>query len=101
MNYYGKSLDIHKGCDILDINPGAGLWSQKLHAYLQPRSHVLMEPSFQRFKTFLDPLLNAPGSTYKLVEKETKELASYSALIDEGVFLTRPALTLKMSAGKS
>lgn len=79
-------MDIHKGCDILDINPGAGLWSQKLHAYLQPRSHVLMEPSFQRFKTFLDPLLNAPGSTYKLVEKETKELASYSALIDEGVF---------------
>ncbi|KAF2630133.1 S-adenosyl-L-methionine-dependent methyltransferase [Macroventuria anomochaeta] len=86
LKYYGKSLEIHKGCDILDINPGAGLWSQKLHAFLQPRSHVLMEPSPDRFKTFLDPLLNAPGSKYKLVQKDTIELEQYTEMINEGVF---------------
>ncbi|KAJ4344984.1 hypothetical protein N0V95_006021 [Ascochyta clinopodiicola] len=84
--YYGKSLEIHKGCDILDINPGAGLWSQKLHAFLEPRSHVLLEPNPDRFRSFLDPLLNAPGSKYKLVQKDTTELQSYTQLVDEGVF---------------
>ncbi|KAJ8105268.1 hypothetical protein OPT61_g10282 [Boeremia exigua] len=86
LSYYGKSLEIHKGCDILDINPGAGLWSQKLHDWLQPRSHVLLEPNPDRYKTFLDPLLNAPGSKYKLVQKDTNELEHYTQLIDEGVF---------------
>ncbi|KAF9701250.1 hypothetical protein EKO04_000825 [Ascochyta lentis] len=84
--YYGKSLEVHRGCDILDINPGAGLWSQKLHAFLQPRSHVLLEPNPDRFHSFLDPLLKAPGSKYKLVQKDTTELQSYSQLIDEGLF---------------
>ncbi|KAJ4384769.1 hypothetical protein N0V86_000372 [Didymella sp. IMI 355093] len=79
-------LEIHKGCDILDINPGAGLWSQKLHDFLQPRSHVLMEPTYERFKAFLDPLLDAPGSTYKLVQKPTTHLDHYAELINENVF---------------
>ena len=77
---------MHKGCDILDINPGAGLWSQKLHAFLQPRSHVLLEPNPDRFKSFLDPLLNAPGSKYTLVQKDTNDLKSYKEIIDEDVF---------------
>lgn len=86
LKYYGKSLEIHKGCDILDINPGAGLWSQKLHDFLQPRSHVLMEPTYERFKPFLDPLLDAPGSKYKLVQKATTHLDNYAELIAENVF---------------
>lgn len=86
MKYYGNSLEVHKGCDILDINPGAGLWSQKLHDFLQPRSHVLMEPTYERFKSFLDPLLNAPGSTYKLVQKPTTGLDNYTELINENIF---------------
>ncbi|KAF3047743.1 hypothetical protein E8E12_011582 [Didymella heteroderae] len=86
LKYYGKSLEIHKGCDILDVNPGAGLWSQKLHDFLQPRSHVLMEPAYERFKTFLDPLLDAPGSTYKLVQKPTTHLDHFAELIAENVF---------------
>lgn len=86
LKFYGKSLEIHKGCDILDINPGAGLWSQKLHAFLQPRSHVLMEPNPERYGSFLNPLLNAPGSKFKLVSKDTNELDSYTQLMAEGVF---------------
>lgn len=45
-----------------------------------------MEPSFGRYSSFLDPLLSAPGSKYKLVEKVTTELESYTQMIDEGVF---------------
>ncbi|KAI0379507.1 S-adenosyl-L-methionine-dependent methyltransferase [Hypomontagnella monticulosa] len=62
-SYVGPSLDRHKGCDILDIYPGAGLWSQKLHDYLQPRSHILMEPDAELYKPFLEPLLSRPNTT--------------------------------------
>lgn len=86
LKYYGKSLEIHKGCDMLDINPGAGLWSQKLHDFLQPRTHVLMEPNYEQFKPFLEPLLDAPGSTYKLVQKPTTDLDHYVELMAENVF---------------
>lgn len=82
----GDSLQKHKGCDILDINPGIGLWSQKLHDFLKPRSHILLEPSPEIFKEFLDPLVNAPDSKYKLVSKDTKDLTSYRELVDEGMF---------------
>lgn len=78
-------MEEHKGCDILDIHPGAGLWSQKLHDFLQPRRHVLMEPS-NRYLPFLEPLLNAPDSKYTLVQKDTIELESYSQLVKEDVF---------------
>lgn len=86
LKFYGKKLDKYKGCDILDINPGAGLWSQKLHAFLQPRKHVLLEPNPDRFQTFLDPLLNAPDSKYQLVQKDTNNLQSYRDIVDENVF---------------
>jgi len=86
LNYIGPSLDKHKGCDILDINPGAGLWSQKLHEYLQPRSHVLLEPRLDKFKEFLNPLLDAPGSKYSLVEKDPTTLQTYRDMVAEGVF---------------
>ncbi|EUC49682.1 hypothetical protein COCMIDRAFT_83931 [Bipolaris oryzae ATCC 44560] len=86
IKYAGPTLEKHKGCDILDINPGAGLWSQKLHDYLQPRSHVLLEPRFDRFEDLLEPLLNAPGSKYSLIEKDPTDLDTYSNMVTEGVF---------------
>ena len=85
LKFYGKSLEIHKGCDILDINPGAGLWSQKLHKFLQPRSHVLMEPNTD-YRHFLDPLVDARDSKYKLLQKDTFHLDSYKELVTENVF---------------
>ncbi|KAH7085910.1 hypothetical protein BKA63DRAFT_500732 [Paraphoma chrysanthemicola] len=85
LQYIAPSLEKYKGCTILDINPGVGLWSQKLHQFLQPRNHVLLEPDLDLYKDFLDPLLEAPGSTYKLVSKDTMKLESYNEIIDEGV----------------
>ncbi|KAK8054786.1 hypothetical protein PG993_000013 [Apiospora rasikravindrae] len=62
ISYIGPSLDRHKGCDILDIYPGAGVWSRKLNDYLQPRSHILMEPDATFYTPFLQDLLDRPGT---------------------------------------
>ncbi|KAI1757559.1 hypothetical protein F4782DRAFT_479068 [Xylaria castorea] len=63
LSYIGPSLERHRGCDILDIYPGAGAWSSKLHQFLQPRSHVLLEPDAEFYRPFLQPLLDQPGTT--------------------------------------
>lgn len=51
-------------CDIIDINPGPGVWSRALHHVLKPRRHVLVESDRERFAEFLDPLLQQEGSRY-------------------------------------
>ncbi|KAL1305996.1 hypothetical protein AAFC00_004129 [Neodothiora populina] len=65
LNYIGPSLEEYKGCDIIDIHPGACLWSQKLHDFLKPRRHLLMEPDQRYYEPFVEPLLTTPGSTYR------------------------------------
>lgn len=62
ISYIGSSLERHKGCDLIDLYPGAGLWSRKLHEFLQPRSHILMEPDFAFYKPFLQPLIDKPNT---------------------------------------
>ncbi|KAI0123545.1 hypothetical protein BJ170DRAFT_712553 [Xylariales sp. AK1849] len=62
-SYVGSSLERHKGCDIIDIYPGAGLWSRKLNEFLKPRSHILLEPDVDLYKPLLQPLLDKPGTT--------------------------------------
>jgi transcription factor 1 len=62
------TLEKHVGCDIIDLNPGPGMWSSALHDFLKPRTHILMEPD-PIYKPLLQPLLDAEGSTYKLVSK--------------------------------
>lgn len=59
------SLARHTGCTIIDINPGAGLWSSKLHELLRPKIHILLE-SENHYLPFLKPLIDAPGSRYHL-----------------------------------
>ncbi|KAK1985753.1 hypothetical protein LZ30DRAFT_356200 [Colletotrichum cereale] len=62
LNYIGPTLERHRGCDLVDINPGAGVWSTKLHDFLQPRSHILMEPDEDLYRPFLEPLLGRPNT---------------------------------------
>ncbi|KEY73838.1 hypothetical protein S7711_03133 [Stachybotrys chartarum IBT 7711] len=57
LEYLGSSLDRHKGCDLLDLNPGSGLWSRKLHDLLEPRKHILMDSDIERFTPFLKELM--------------------------------------------
>lgn len=63
------SLAKHEGCDIIDVNPGAGTWSRKLHEILKPRTHILMEPDTDLYQPLLQPLLDAEDSKYVLFPK--------------------------------
>ncbi len=62
MNYIKPSLERHVGCDLIDLYPGVGLWSQKLRDLLQPRSHLLLEPNADIYEPFLKPLLSNPNT---------------------------------------
>lgn len=59
------SLEKHRGCDIIDIHPGSCLWSKKLHDFLNPRAHLLMEPEEKYYEPFIKPLVDAPGSAFR------------------------------------
>ena len=61
IEYIKPSLRRHEGCDLIDIYPGAGVWSKKLHDAIRPRSHILMEPDAKLYEPFLKPLLEKPG----------------------------------------
>ena len=61
--YLGPSLQRHVGCDLIDLFPGAGVWSQKLRDIVQPRRHVLMEPDEALYAPFLAPLAAQPNTT--------------------------------------
>ncbi|RSL75590.1 hypothetical protein CEP51_010721 [Fusarium floridanum] len=60
-NYIGPSLDRHRGCDLIDINPGAGLWSRTLHDLVQPRKHILMETDIEVYGSMLSDLIERPN----------------------------------------
>lgn len=62
LSYFGPTLQRHKGCDLIDIFPGVGTWSRKLHDVLEPRSHLLLEPEEDFYKPYLEPLLQRPGT---------------------------------------
>ncbi|KAK3901866.1 hypothetical protein C8A05DRAFT_16000 [Staphylotrichum tortipilum] len=62
LEYIGSTLDRHKGCDLIDVFPGPGVWSTALHNLLQPRSHLLLEPDMEYYRPFLEPLLQRPGT---------------------------------------
>lgn len=65
LNVLAPSLEVFHGCHILDISPGPGLWSSKVHELLKPQTHLLLEPDKDAYMPFLRPLLEAPHSKYK------------------------------------
>ncbi|KAG6134710.1 hypothetical protein E4U38_002196 [Claviceps purpurea] len=67
VKYIGPSIERHRGCDLLDLNPGPGVWSRKLHDYLQPRNHIMMDLDAEIYKPFLDDLL--AKKNVKLIRK--------------------------------
>lgn len=81
------SLSSHAGCTIIDINPGPGLLSSKIHELLKPQKHVLVEPIRDYHKPFLQPLADAPGSKYHLRDWDYIDAVRIQPYLDEG-FLT-------------
>jgi transcription factor 1 len=65
IGYLAPSLEAYKGCTVIDVHPGACLWSSKLHDFLKPKRHILMEPEMRYYDQFIHPLLDKPGSTYR------------------------------------
>ncbi|KAI9826958.1 MAG: hypothetical protein M1826_006534 [Phylliscum demangeonii] len=61
----GPSLARHANCDIIDLNPGIGIWSTAVHEIVKPRTHILVEPE-EKYMPFLRPLLERAGSRYRL-----------------------------------
>ncbi|KAL9625598.1 MAG: hypothetical protein Q9160_000311 [Pyrenula sp. 1 TL-2023] len=79
------SLEQYRNCDVIDINPGVCVWSAKLHDYLQPRRHLLVEPDRDLYYPYIDPLLNAPNSRYQHVSLETKIYNNTDKLLGHGL----------------
>lgn len=62
ITYLKPSLERNKGCDLISIYPGAGLFTKALHAALEPRSHLLLEPDEALYAPFLEPILKDKGT---------------------------------------
>ncbi|KAI9666548.1 MAG: hypothetical protein M1821_004484 [Bathelium mastoideum] len=84
LNYIGPTLAKHQNCDVIDINPGVCLWSTKLHDYLQPRTHLLLEPNEHFFDPFIKPLLERPGSKFRHAFFNTEDWDTYRRIFKEG-----------------
>ncbi|KAI1912310.1 hypothetical protein LOZ12_002330 [Ophidiomyces ophidiicola] len=69
--------------DIVDLYPGTGLWSRKVHDFLKPRRHIFLEPCLQDYKPYLQPLVKS-GSTYKLLPWDPLDVASLAKLFSKG-----------------
>ncbi|KAH8709236.1 Mitochondrial transcription factor 1 [Beauveria bassiana] len=61
IKYIGYSLERHTGCDLLDLNPGAGLWSRALHDAVQPRKHILLDLDADFYQPYLQDLISKPN----------------------------------------
>lgn len=72
------SLKDYAGCDIIDINPGAGLWSSKIHEFLKPRRHILVEPHSNVYGQLLRPLVDVAGSRYTLADSNASDVDHWS-----------------------
>ncbi|MCJ1239092.1 hypothetical protein MMC14_007085 [Varicellaria rhodocarpa] len=70
------SLKRHVGCDIIDINPGFGLFSSKLHKLLRPRTHILAEPLMRHYSPYLKPVIQELGPAVKVLECEAENFDS-------------------------
>lgn len=58
IDYLKPTLDRNRGCDLISVYPGAGVWTKALHEAVQPRSHLLLEPDESTYRPFLQPLLD-------------------------------------------
>ncbi|EMD00212.1 hypothetical protein BAUCODRAFT_368216 [Baudoinia panamericana UAMH 10762] len=96
IGYLAPTLEQHRGCTIIDANPGACLWSAKIHDFLKPKRHVLMEPDERYFDPFIKPLLETPGSTYRHVPltgaHRMKFFNNYRIILNDPDLVARPDL---------
>ncbi|EHK23753.1 uncharacterized protein TRIVIDRAFT_115030, partial [Trichoderma virens Gv29-8] len=76
IEYLGTSLERHRGCDLIDLNPGTGVWSRKLHDFLEPRNHIMMDLDAELYSPFLKDLTS----------KENVQLLPKSGIVWKNLF---------------
>lgn len=62
--------------DILDLWPGAGLWSSMVNEFLQPRRHVLVESEIRKYGQFLKPLAESKPC-YELIDMPKSDMTDW------------------------
>lgn len=96
IQYLAPTLEPFKGCTVIDIHPGACVWSSKLHDFLKPKHHLLMEPEERYVEPFIRPLLEKPGSTFKYTPLSGANPRSYyenyEQIFHQGIIPDRPNL---------
>ncbi|KAI9885917.1 MAG: hypothetical protein M1823_002290 [Watsoniomyces obsoletus] len=79
------SLKRYENCDIIDVKPGIGLWSSKVHDLVKPRRHILIEEK-KEFLPFLQPLLDQPGSRYQHMKNiHSSHIDSVNQVVTNGL----------------
>ncbi|KAL9031086.1 MAG: hypothetical protein Q9196_000849 [Gyalolechia fulgens] len=81
----GPSLRAYEGCTIIDINPGLGLWSSKVHHLVKPQQHILVEPRASLFSPHLKPLADQWSSPYQLLHWPEEDVWEPDRYIAEGL----------------
>lgn len=79
------SLQPYKGCTVIDINPGLGLWSSKIHDFIQPRKHYLAESPQSPFLPLLASVASQDNSRYHLLTWEDKDCWKPDRYVAEGL----------------
>lgn len=76
-----------RGCQIVDMNPGIGVFSRVLNEFVQPSKHILLEP-YQPFNDALTEMMITnspnPSCTTTLLKLDGYEWSTYDKLITEG-----------------
>ncbi|KAL9600999.1 MAG: hypothetical protein Q9219_002821 [cf. Caloplaca sp. 3 TL-2023] len=85
LNRLAPSLRPYEGCTIIDVNPGNGLWSSKVHAIVKPKKHFLAEPPDSRFVPTLEELSKQEGSNYHLLDWPDRDVWVPGRFIAEGL----------------
>lgn len=95
LEYLAPTLERYKGCAIFDLCPGTCLWSRKVHDFLKPTTHLLVEPDAQ-FHEHVHELVSQPGSSYKHIAPPRGVLPycfdQFHHVFDEGGPIPRPRL---------
>lgn len=85
INRLAPSLEKHRGCDIIDINPGVGMFSSKLHDFLRPRTHILMDDDEQLYGSGLRRYVDTDPMSYKYIPESGMIWNNLDSLHEKGM----------------
>jgi transcription factor 1 len=76
------SLTKHEGCTIVDLFPGEGLWSRKIHEAVQPGAHYILEPDNSPHHAAWKAKSQEPKSNYimSVIESAPDNKLDFAAL---------------------